>query len=539
MFLDADLQIPNWVSCRTYSSSSGAMMSIISNQVTHEIMVLKDESSYIWSLFEAAVYKSDNALIYLKNQLSEDPVADLNQFIKSLVHAKFLSVSGETYFLPPEPTPLPEQFSLSSIGPTVSEEDKALEDEVAWFAEENGYLFSGFWEATNRCNEKCIHCFNPGASHAPSEKPQRKTAELSTSEGKQLVRQFYDAGAYRLIISGGEIFLRRDIFDIIAYARSLHMQVHIFTNGLLLDHDKISKLAGFYPESVSISIYSANPQIHDEITKVRGSFQKSVEALRLLNELGIKTTVKSIQMAHTVQGYKLVEELAQKLGARVTTELNMSAGNDGAQAPIDLAVSDDRELLALAVLPGSPIFVGGESERYSERRRQPTETFCSAGQSMLSVTSDGNITPCVALPLIVGNTRNQSLSDLWKQSSVGQRGDADIAKRNDVAGDILSDWQSIRVQDYAECGTHERCGWCNKCPGMSLNETGNVLASSVVQCRIAHARMTGAKRLAAGQTTEIVLADLKLPTNFGSDPEKRELPDLKVSFVAQKAFQRP
>lgn len=533
------LTIPPWISCRSYLVNERCGMTIISNQVTHKILLLKDESSCLWSHFETGKFDRDEALRYLESAGSESPVDDLDGFIQSLCDEQCLSHGNSPALLRPEEPPAPETTSMtSSIGPSLSEEDKALEDEVATFAESNGYLFSAFWEVTNRCNEKCVHCFNPGAPHAEEERSKRDTNELSTAEGLKLILEFHEAGAYRLILSGGEVFLRRDIFELIAYARSLRMQVHIFTNGIILTDEKLQKLAQLYPESVSISIYSATPEVHDSVTRVPGSFRKSVGALERLRRLGIKTTIKAIQMAHTIQGYRNVEGLARSLGARTTVELNMSAGNDGAQGPLSLAVANDRELIALAVTPGSPIFVGDESNNYSERRRKPGEVFCSAGQSMLSVSSDGNVYPCVALPLHVGDARKESVSDVWRLSSVGQRRRLDDELQAAGDGSALSRWQDIRVADYVECGTHERCGWCTKCPGMGLNETGNALASSTVQCRIAYARMTGAKRLRSGQTKEQIVAELGVAADFGTDIRPRPAPAIPVRFVKKEEWSR-
>lgn len=534
--MDIDnIAIAKWISSKSYVVDTTHGMSIISNQKTHKILLLRDESAVIWSLIEQGNFDKRAALIYLNSVGSQDPSEDLNGFIAELVDAQCLVVGDMPNYLKPDPTPELEDTALiSSVVPIASEEDKALEDEAATFAERHGFLFSAFWEVTNRCNEKCVHCFNPGAPHAEGEKGDRETEELTTEDGFKLIQSFRQAGAYRLILSGGEVFLRRDIFELIAYARSLHMQVHLFTNGIILNDERLEKLAQLYPESVSVSLYSANPEIHDSITRVPGSFEKSVNALIRLHSLGIKTTIKAIQMAHTVQGYANIGELAKSIGARTTVEMNMSAGNDGAQGPVALAVSKEAELIALAVTPGSPIYVGGADDNFGERRRRPEEIFCSAGQSMLSVTSDGKIYPCVALPIEVGNVAQHDIQAIWDASTVGQRKDLSQTNTSTTSNDQLSNWQTIRVGDYQECGTHDRCGWCNKCPGMSLNETGNPLSASVVQCRIASARMEGARMLKLGQSRKQILNTLDIPENFGSDMSPRQVPATPIRFVSQK-----
>lgn len=529
------IKIAPWVSCRSWIVSDAEGMSIISNQKTHKIILLNGESSNIWSRLERGQYSDKSAIRYLEQAGSEDPVSDLEAFWASLTEEQCVVNESSPRYLLPDPPPAPMKgITEANITPVASQDDKALEDEATMFAERHGFLFSAFWEVTNRCNEKCIHCFNPGAPHATQEKSNRKTDEMTTEQARQMIKSLHDAGAYRFVISGGEVFLRKDIFDLIAYARSFHMQVHIFTNGLLLDENRLEKLANAYPETVSISIYSANAVIHDSVTRVPGSFETSLNALRRLNELGIKTTIKAIQMAHTVQGYDEIAELGRSVGARTTIELNMSAGNDGALGPLSLAVSDESTLVALAVTPGSPIFVGSAENNYSERRRDPAGTFCSAGQSLISVSSDGKVYPCVALPLEVGDLANEDVRDIWTSSTVASRQPDQAGKSKTQKNSTLSQWQNIKVSDYVECGTHDRCGWCNKCPGMSLNETGNALSASAVQCNIAAARMKGANLLREGHSREDIFAMLGVPLNFGSDSSDRPIPSIPVAFSARE-----
>ena len=68
------------------------------------------------------------------------------------------------------------------------------------------------------------------------------------------------------------------------------MDVELFTNGLLLNEDKATKLAALWPCEVGISLYSANPIIHDQITRVPGSWEQTIGAIKRLVEKGI--TVK-------------------------------------------------------------------------------------------------------------------------------------------------------------------------------------------------------------------------------------------------------
>lgn len=71
----------------------------------------------------------------------------------------------------------------------------------------NGYIYSMHIDLTNRCNEKCIHCYHPFDTYDYS-------TELNTKQIKKIIDTAYDLGVFEITLSGGEIFLRNDIFEI-------------------------------------------------------------------------------------------------------------------------------------------------------------------------------------------------------------------------------------------------------------------------------------------------------------------------------------
>ncbi len=399
----------------------------------------------------------------------------------------------------------------------------------------HGYLWSAFWEVTYRCNERCVHCYNPGAAHYPGEQSHRHTDELTTEEGYRLLRELALAGVFRLTISGGEAMLRADFFELVAEARRLGMSVAIYTNGQLLATENLERLARLWPDSVGISIYSADPDTHDAITNVPGSFDLSLDALKRLRARGIKTYLKSVQMKHTVGGYARVQDLAARVGAAPEIDIQMSAGVDGAQAPMKLSVEDPAELITLAATPNSPLFVGTAEHGWGYSPKDPEGTVCGAGVGVISIGPSGQISPCSSLPIPISDFRTAGFLEVWKRSAVGSRlvsspGDRPRLPADEAAA-LLSDWQEIRLRDYHECGTHERCGWCIRCPGLSLLEHGDALAPSTVNCRLSTARMFAARLLRAGKTLAEIRALLGVSEEFGR-PAVSSLPGLSIPPIS-------
>jgi radical SAM protein with 4Fe4S-binding SPASM domain len=498
------LSLAPWVSSRTYFSTD-KVCSVIINERSRRFYTLEDESADLWSKIENGATKE-----LLQNRAIElDVASELDEFLVSLEEMDlFINVNSTS-------SPAPYFVNHQSSNDSEAESSfQQLESEFSDWVRENGGLWALFYEMTYRCNERCVHCFNPGAAHTEQQKPQRNTEELTTEEAIAMIDDAYVAGAFKVCLSGGEVLIRKDFFEIVAHIRSKRMTLTIYTNGLLLDEDALKRLANFYPAMVGMSVYSAVPEIHDATTKVKGSHERTIAALRQLNELGLRTVVKATMMDHAVQGWQLLKQLADDIGSFFQMDMQITAGNDGAREPMSLNVNSYAELIALALTENSSIYVD-PTKNFSRINKSKDQPVCGAGRSTLSVNPEGDVYTCVAFSMTIANTRNQSISSQWRSSRYGQEKSEPDSR--------LSRWQNIKLKDYHECGTHERCQWCNKCPGMSFAESGDPLAASEVQCRIAAARMDAAQRLEAGETRAAILESLGLPENFGMSHDIRPL----------------
>jgi hypothetical protein len=85
-------------------------------------------------------------------------------------------------------------------------------------------------DLTYRCNERCIHCYLDHEDHG----------EMTTAEILGLLDQLAAAGVFFLNVSGGEIFMRPDLFTIIEHARKLQFSVKLKTNGVMIREAKAS-----------------------------------------------------------------------------------------------------------------------------------------------------------------------------------------------------------------------------------------------------------------------------------------------------------
>lgn len=341
--------------------------------------------------------------------------------------------------------------------------------------------FVVMFELTYNCNEKCVHCFNPGASRNDSEKSERnKREEINISHYEKLLDELKQLGTVKIILTGGDPFVKRDIWKLIEMIYDRDFALDIYTNGLGI-LGRVERLANFYPRSVGLSVYSANTEVHDSITRVRGSLNKTLKVAEDLAQFGVPLYFKCPIMNHNATSYFTVSELAKKYGAIPQIDITLTDSVDG-----DTAISEqlqvDGELLEIILRdPNIPLYVGKEAPNYGSQERDGSQAFCGAGTVLMNITPEGDVTPCNSFPTQFGNLKEKSFAEIWKTSQ------------------SLNKWQQIVINDYDECGTHERCGYCNRCPGQSFIEHGTPLKASTANCYSANARMNLAKKLKGGQ----------------------------------------
>lgn len=257
-------------------------------------------------------------------------------------------------------------------------------------------------DLTYRCNLRCIHCYIVG--------PDKERTELTSSEIKEIIEQLVDAGTIYLILSGGEILTRRkDFFDIASYARERNFALRILTNGTVMTKEDVEKIASLNPLSVGISIYSTDPRVHDAITSQSGSLSKSLLAVTMLREKGVRVRISTMVMKKNLNDYQSVREIAQNLGAefQVGYRIAPKLTNSGYAYPSDLLINKDELRGVLADIGESP------EEFYQEGFNVIP---CGAGHTNCYISPYGDIYPCVLLPIFCGSLRKKTFIDIWKRS---------------------------------------------------------------------------------------------------------------------------
>lgn len=308
-------------------------------------------------------------------------------------------------------------------------------------------------DVTYRCNERCIHCYLDHDDHG----------EMTTAEIKDVLDQLYEMGVFFLVLSGGEVLMRRDFFNIVEYARRLQFNVKIKTNAVMIREQEAKKLRELGVEQVQISVYSHRPEVHDAITKLPGSLRRTLDAIKFLKSQQLKVTMANVLMTANMFDSAGVIALARELGVHYTLDPTITPKMDG-----------DTSILALRA-PGTQLEqvfhtqeLVGNVDEFCAPPPPPGEDVkddypCSAGHTACYISPYGDVYPCVQFPLPSGNVRRKKFIDIWRDSPE------------------LAEVRSIRSGDLPTCSTCSHVGTCSRCPGLAYME-GNMRGPSTADC---------------------------------------------------------
>ena len=283
---------------------------------------------------------------------------------------------------------------------------------------------SELWIYTNNsCNLRCKHCLvSAGEDNKDS---------LSAADIMRIVDEAKSLGVRRFYFTGGEPFLRRDIFALINYITK-DRELVILTNGTLLTKEKAGELASIDKKRLflQISLEGSDAKIHNSI-RGEGSFESAVNGIKNLIKAGIvptiTTTITRLNMDSAVNTHRFIASL----GIKAHHILYLHPKGRMQRFMDELYITSDelfevmQSLIEVSKDTGT-IIDNAESfkVRISGRKGRKTD-LCNCCYEMLCVDSDGEVYPCAAIAgdkrFSAGNARDYSLADLWLDSPLTKR----------------------------------------------------------------------------------------------------------------------
>ena len=317
------------------------------------------------------------------------------------------------------------------------------------------------FEVTHRCNLPCTHCYLP--NHADN-------GELSLDEICGVLDQLAEAGTVFLTLTGGEVLSRSDFLDILDAAHARGFALKVLSNATLISDAVADHFLRAGVLEVSVSVYGSSAEIHDQVTEMPGSFDKTMAGIQRLRARGIHVIMKTPLLTLNGALAKDLQQMAMMQNMPCNFDLAITPKNNGDPGPLALQLHQK----AMVDMMTNPAFtdelVPGDGQGAGP---EP----CNAGRGYCAVGPTGDLMPCIMMPVVVGNLRKHRFRDLWDHDP------------------FLARLRALEFADLHTCRTCDVKGSCSRCPGVAMQRGQDLDGCDLSAKQVAKARVTARAHL--------------------------------------------
>jgi AdoMet-dependent heme synthase len=318
--------------------------------------------------------------------------------------------------------------------------ERALHNAHMVVADFNQAPFTIAWEVTRACAYACVHC-RADAMHTPDPN------ELNTEEALRLIDRLADFGSPILIFTGGDPMMRRDLYELIAYATQKGLRCSLTPTATALPTTaRLEKARDSGIRRIALSLDAPRPEIHDSFRQVKGSWQRTMDILHRAQSVGISVQVNTTVAKHNVDILDEMIPFLQEVGAvqwslfflvptgRAQAENMISAEEHervfnwlydlSKNAPFDIKSTAAPMYRRVAIErkraeqgADKPVTFQGAGFQYADGLNRPTRGV-NDGNGFLFISHVGDIQPSGFLPITAGNVRTDDIVDVYRHAEL-------------------------------------------------------------------------------------------------------------------------
>lgn len=319
----------------------------------------------------------------------------------------------------------------------------------------------GTMELTSSCNLRCPFCYIDN---------HRIKKELTYKQICHIIDEIAEEGCLRLLITGGEPFIRDDFLDIYSYAKKKGLIITIFTNGTLITPQTADFLKEWPPYVIEITLYGITKETYENVTGVPGSFEKCMRGINLLMEKALPLHLKTL--VSTLNKHELwsIKRFAEDLGVDYRYDPYINPRFDGSKEPcqfrLSLKEAVDIEMANEKVFNSWLKF----HQRFKRLTPEPDERLftCGIGHFSFYIAADGRLKCCLLLEEPSYDLLQNSFKESWHRLCVEVR--------------------SLKRKKESRCATCKIATVCDQCPAWSQLEEGDREKHVEYICEIAYLR---------------------------------------------------
>lgn len=417
----------------------------------------------------------EEACNYFEDVTCDDIREYALEFYNQLIEDKFL-ISGKTVEEIKQKD-IESRFSYQEIFPStlkmdftpiIPRADENTQMKLWDHFSEKSHLMQFQIELTSKCNERCVHCYIPH---------ENKNLDIEDDLFYSVIKQCSEMNVLGIALSGGEPMTHPNFLKYLRELKKYDFSISILSNLTLLTDSIIEELKQLRISSIQVSLYSLNPEIHDSITQVNGSFEKTFANIKRLIKENIPLQLSCPAMKINKDSVIDVLEWGQKNKVKTTIDYNLIAEYDRNTENLNhrLDVTEVKKLINEIIIHDKNYQKLLKSSDYLEKRGtyydwDPNAVICGVGISSACMVANGNVYPCAGWQsYICGNLYNHKLEDIWSSSKE------------------MNYLRSIRKKDFPKCKNCDSQKFCSICMVRNANEDidGNPLNINEHFCDIA------------------------------------------------------
>lgn len=364
-------------------------------------------------------------------------------------------------------------------------------------------------QVADRCNHACAHCYQV----------QGQRGELSFEGICEVLDRLAAAGVLMLNVSGGEATLRADLTAILREARRRGFALRLYTNAFLVDDRLAGEIAEVGVLEVHVSLYSDVAADHDAVTRVPGSWERSLRGVKALRGQGVRVVLKAPATSLTPRGAQGVERIARELGCSFIASSEITPREDGSLETLKVAPDPDALVRDGLLRPWSP-----SEDQETLRRKKIGASSCGVGTKSLVVLSNGDVQACTDTPLLLGNLATGSWDEV-------------------LASPDIPLFHALTWGDVHGCRDCDLMGACARCHASALHEAGDYLGPYAGACARARARygagQGGLEVLPPAPGCGVDRSALVGPYRIESPGVLRPIPDVVTADDDARALRHP
>jgi len=323
----------------------------------------------------------------------------------------------------------------------------------------------GMLEITQRCNNRCRHCYVP---------PEEMCAEedaLSTDFLLRLLDVLVKEECIWLSFTGGEPLIREDFPLVYEAAKRKGFIISVFTNATLITEEIADLFYELPPRIVSVSLYGSTAEVYERVSRVPGSFEAAMVGIRRLKERDLAAHVKTMILRSNLHDMEALRAFAEELGWPFHFDTGVNPRLDGTT-----------EVLGERLAPEVAVSIDTDTEERREQWREyyerhghrdsPRLYTCSAGRMSFAVDAFGGLLPC-----IIDRTHRWQLDE------------------EDIAGSFRRPFYeemppviTQEIEGDFPCGHCALAALCPTCVGWRSMEAGDPTLPVEWGCQVAMAR---------------------------------------------------